>query len=304
MKIAGLVLGVTVCAIAAMAQQQIVQGCIGPDSKSGFTLRDEHTGRTYKLRGADAQVKQNVGHEVTAVGFARKDEFEAKNISSVAQTCTLSSQSPIAATGKIGNKGEVQPVTSTASAGVTTPGFETQAGTAQRPGDQTNVAEGGARPAGQTSAAPGAPVPAEQIGQNSASAERIASSAERAEINNSQHQLGVNAQPNYSQSAQQQTARANQAANTGSVKQSSPALTGCLTNTAQGYVLTEQNSGATHRLRASGDMLKDHVNHLVEVTTKQSGAGNSGAVAGGDSSLLPVTGIRDLAPTCSAHAGR
>ena len=302
MKIAGLILGVTIWAITAMAQQQIIQGCVGSDSNSGYTLRDVSTGKTYKLRGAEAQVEQNVGHEVTAVGFVEKQEFEVKSVSSVASTCTLPSQSPIAATGKIGNEGDVIPVTSSASAGITTPGVETQAGRAQSPGDQTNLSEGGSKPASQPRAAPGAPVPAEQIGQNPASAERIASSAERAEINNSRHQLGVNAQPNYSQSAQQQTARANQAAKTGPA--SSPALTGCLTNTRQGYGLREEKSGATLRLTASGDMLKDHVNHLVEVTGKQSGAGKSSAVAGVESGWLQVTGIRDLAPTCSAHAGR
>src|ERR1051325_8508901 len=105
MKVAGLILGVTLCAATAMAQQQIVQGCVSSDSKSGYTLRDEHTGQTYKLHGAEALVKQNLGHEVTAVGFAKKDNFEVKSVSTVAQTCTSGSQTSIPATGKIGNKG-------------------------------------------------------------------------------------------------------------------------------------------------------------------------------------------------------
>jgi hypothetical protein len=208
-----------------------------------------------------------------------------------------------------------------------------QAGEAQAPGQQTKINAGGVK----NQAAPGAPVTAEQTAQNPADAERIASSAQRAEINNSQHQLGVNAQPNYNQSAQQQTAQANQPvsgpdheqnrnAKSGTElpgasqhmkgdkrereqqarqhQQTHPTIIGCLVaggKSGKEFYLNEQGSGTRHRLSAPTEQLKDHFNHLVEVVGKPANReGKATAVAGQDQPAFQVSGIQDLAPTCGA----
>ncbi len=178
---------------------------------------------------------------------------------------------PEAVPGKTGNEGHAFSATTTATAGQVTPGMQTPAGRAEASGKPVH--------SGQASA-PGAPPTAEQTAQNPAAAERIASSAERAEINNSQHQLGVNAQPNYNLTAQQQTERADQAVGMGNAKNQSelpgatqhpagrrqereqraaehektePTLIGCLSRSGKSgheFFLTEQKSGTRYRLDA------------------------------------------------------
>jgi hypothetical protein len=239
-----------------------------------------------------------------------------------------SSVPPLPAAGKTGNNGDTHGVSTTASAGQVTPGFQTEAGKAQAPGKQTDVDQNlGSHQ--QPNAAPGAPPNQEQTAQNPAAAERIASSAQRAEINNSQHQLGVNAQPNYQQSAQQQTERANQPVaeqkaqtglpgasqhTTGGQRErqqqaeehhkAEPTLVGCLSQSDKSgkeFFLKEQNSGTRYRLSASPQELKDHLNHLVEVVGKPiQDKETAQAVAGNSEPAFDVTGIRDLAPTCGA----
>jgi len=193
-------------------------------------------------------------------------------------------------------------------------------------------------PNGKTSAQAGAGAPPapEQAAQNSSDAERIASSAQRPEVNNSQHQLGVNAQPNYSRSAQQQTAKATQPLtaneqhpndrtelpgasqhiNGGERQreqqarkqhQAQPTLVGCLVSSGlkPEYFLKEQTSGTRYRLDATADQLKDHVNHLVEVVgTPANREGKSNSVAANSEAVFNVTGVQDLAPTCGASSGR
>ncbi len=232
-----------------------------------------------------------------------------------------------AATGKTGNEGSAMPVTTTGSAGHVTPGVETEAGKAQAPGRQTGL---GSASAPVEANRPGAPPTPEQTAQNPADAERITSSAQRAEINNSGHQLGVNAQPNYQQNAAQQTRQANRtvtgAENSAQLPGASqhmesgrrereeraaerqhaqPTLIGCLQRgsgkDARGFFLTERSSGTRYRLSAAPEELKDHVNHLVEVVGKPAkGDGRSGAVAAGNEAAFDVSGVQDLAPACGA----
>ncbi len=243
------------------------------------------------------------------------------------------------ATGKTGNQGEAFPVTTTGSAGHVTPGNETQAGKAQEPGVQTGL---GSVSGAASMNGPGAPPTAEQTVQTPTDAERIASSAQRAEINNSQHQLGVNAEPNYNQSAQQESAQANQSVTgpnyeqnrnpqTGTSlpgasqritsgqhhreqqaeehQQTHPTLVGCLQSgtgrDSHEFVLKEQASGTRYRLNASREELKDHVNHMVEVVGKPGHReGMSQAMAANNEAIFEVTGIQDLAPTCGASRPR
>jgi hypothetical protein len=242
---------------------------------------------------------------------------------------------PVAVTGKTGNEGEEFPATTTSSVGQVTPGEETQAGKAQAAGRQTGIGEGGIRQPQAPTAAQGAPPAPEQAAQNPAAAERIASSAQRAEVNNSQHQLGVNAQPNYDQSAQQQTSQANQPVsgyeqNRNPQNQTSlpgasqhigggqghwqqeaeknqngqPTLVGCLTSSGPSsheFYLTEQKSGTRYRLDATREELKDHVNHLVELVGKPGNREKtSKAVASRNEPVFQVSGVQDLAPTCGA----
>jgi hypothetical protein len=324
---------------------------MGSDTTSQYALTDEHTGATYLLRGNDALFKQHVGHEVaitgtvtpsTSANAGRKAlNFEVTHIQPVANTCAQGSKSQKAesagseaakapgqeqaqsgtpspdtgqqsqpVTGKTGNKGTTFPVTSTSTADQVTPGVQTEAGKAQQPGEHTNVGSGGVPPQNKSSG-PGTPPSPEQTAQNPADAERIASSAQRAEVNNPQHQLGVNAQPDYRQSAQQQTQRANEPvtrSDQNPEKQrhgTQPTLVGCLVGGseggAQGFFLTEKKSGARYRLSGSPAQLKDHLNHLVEVAgrpTKSEGA--SKTVAANNEPAFEVTGVLDLAPTCGA----
>ncbi|HET7186363.1 MAG TPA: hypothetical protein VFI82_16905 [Terriglobales bacterium] len=229
-----------------------------------------------------------------------------------AQSGSLSStpsNPSVAIAGKTGNRGDTFPVTTTGSTGQVTPGVETQAGVAQSPGQHTGTVKNEIKPVPQTGAAPGAPPAPEQTAQNPIAAERIASSAQRAEVNNSQHQLGVNAQPNYNQSAQQQTARADQAVAGYEHQQAPPTLVGCLVNSdggaRHGYYLQEQKSGLRYRLNAAPAQLKEHINHLVEIVGRPGDReGTSKSVAGANQAVFEVTGVQDLAPTCGASVRR
>ena len=245
------------------------------------------------------------------------------------QNPAASSLPPLPAAGKTGNDGDTHGVSTTASAGQVTPGFQTEAGKEQAPGKQTDVNQN-LELGQQPNAAPGAAPNQEQTAQNPGAAERIASSAQRAEINNSQHQLGVNAQPNYQQSAQQQTERANQPVaeqkaqtglpgasqhTTGGQRErqqqaaehhkAEPTLVGCLSQSGTSgkeFFLKAQNSGTRYRLSASRQELQDHLNHLVEVVGKPvvQDKGAARGIAGSAEPAFDVAGIRDLAPTCGA----
>jgi len=244
------------------------------------------------------------------------------------QNPAASSVPPLPAAGKTGNIGDTHGVSTTASAGQVTPGFQTEAGKEQAPGKQTDVNQN-LELRQQPNAAPGAAPNQEQTAQNPGAAERIASSAQRAEISNSQHQLGVNAEPNYQQSAQQHTERANQPvaeqrAQTGlpgasqhtaggqrerqqqaeEHHKAEPTLVGCLSQSdtsGKKFFLKEQNSGTRYRLSASRQELNDHLNHLVEVVGKPiQDKGAARGIAGSAELAFDVAGIRDLAPTCGA----
>lgn len=145
----------------------------------------------------------------------------------------------------------------------------------------------------------------------------------------------MNAQPDYRQSAEQQTQSANQPISgyeqnrnpqngtelPGASQQmkaqperekqaeehqrEQPTLVGCLVSGAEGsehgFFLAEKKSGARYRLKGSEAELKDHLNHLVEVVGKpESGERGSKAVAAKGEAVFDVGGIQDLAPTCGA----
>jgi hypothetical protein len=86
---------------------------------------------------------------------------------------------------------------------------------------------------------------------------------------------------------------------------SQPTLVGCLVSDGEGsgagFFLTEKKSGTRYRLSGSTAQLKDHLNHLVEVVGKPANTeAGSTAVAARDEAVYEVTGVQDLAPTCSA----
>ncbi len=83
--------------------------------------------------------------------------------------------------------------------------------------------------------------------------------------------------------------------------QTEATLVGCLTGSGHDFFLREQTTGTQYRLNATREDVKDHVNHLVELSGKpgnRTGAENS--VAEKNQPVFDVTGVQDLAPTCGA----
>lgn len=141
------------------------------------------------------------------------------------------------------------------------------------------------------------PVP-EQTAQNPADAERMAQGAQRAELEN-QHQLGVNAQPDYAQIPDPHRPQGEEQ----TVEETHPTLVGCLQQGAgeRQFLLIEQRSGTRFRLNGPPEELKNHVNHLVELVGRPANAEETAkAAAGVNEPGFEVSGVQDLAPTCGA----
>ncbi|MGI9104061.1 MAG: hypothetical protein ACR2IF_16595 [Terriglobales bacterium] len=331
--------------IGYAAQSQSETEMVGCVSGSSEHLMLGHGQLVYRLQGNTTGLKSAVGKMVKVSGHIAAEKtkgasapaFQVTKAQVVQAWCgAAGSGSPVAIGGKTGNEGHSQAVTTTDSAGQVTPGAETQAGKVQAPGENSGL--GGKSQGAKPTAAEGAPPNFEQAAQNPAAAEQIAASAERAEINNSQHQLGVNAQPNYRQNAKQESQQANQAAGTGyaqnrdnqkgtelpgasqqisgskkeqekrsekaaEAQKPRPVLVGCLTSTGKDsheFYLKEQKSGTQYRLDGLREQMKDHVNHLVEVVGKP-GDDSPKSVAGAKEPVFEVTGVQDLKPTCGAN---
>lgn len=306
---------------ASTAQNELV-GCVSQQG-SKFVLMQPRERRWYELRGNQAQLQNNVGKIVKVTGrliLGQLSAFNVRQVNTIQDKCEYeASHTPLPATGKTGVKGKAETVTSTATVEQVTPGVQTQRGISQNPG------KGGHNPARVTHSTASQAAPPNPNVQNPDEAQRIANAAQQAELSN-QAELGVTAQPNYSNAnnpqsnaqavantAQQERGQAsgsdqvfksgekqapvgqNAQANRNSV--GAQILTGCLSQEATGFWLAEQGAS---RVRLTGDeaKLKEHLNHTVQVVAKQpEGQATSLGASDGESAMY-VQAIQDVAPTC------
>ncbi|HEU5450907.1 MAG TPA: DUF5818 domain-containing protein [Terriglobales bacterium] len=306
-----------------------LQGCLsgGPGN---YMLSQPNLRRQYKVEGDQSKLQPQVGHTVQLTGNLQPGEapvFKADNVQQLAASCNYrSNESPQATGGKTGSAGDRVPVSSTASAGTVTPGYQTQAGEAQNPQDKAALNAGGANPPQHNTEKNGAPTPNEQIGEDRASAARMANAAHKGEIGgyeSGNYGLNGNA-PDYSQAkgqppatqSAQNNAPGSAAENTQNQKgqgseggmaanrdqkPNRTTLTGCLEGTKNGHQFTlRTEDGRSIRLQGTRDELKDHLNHTVQVVGEQGGSSpQHRAVAGHNGEQgFTVDGINDLAPTC------
>lgn len=124
-----------------------------------------------------------------------QQQTPAPNLPPAAQPLPKTAPRAQAVTGKTGAHGKALNTSTTASAGVETPGVQTDTGIAQQPGQRTGVHPANSNPG----SAPGAPPNWEQVGQNEQLADSNAAAAARAEIGGPEGTLGVRgAMPSYS----------------------------------------------------------------------------------------------------------
>lgn len=307
-----------------------LQGCLASQA-GGYVLSQPNLHRQYRVQGDDAQLKQNVGHQVQLTGHMQSGAasvFHADNVQQLASSCNnRAPQSGAEAMGgKEGNAGDAVPVTTTASVGRPTPGMETEAGEAQKPGGNAQAST--APP--QNNEKEGAPKPAEQIGQDRASAERISQAAHQTEVGGYHSgNYGINGNaPDYSQAkgqpaATQENNAPGSAKKTGEAMKGQEAndgfkskpgvatqaesaqrttLTGCLHGSENGHEFTlATDDGQQVRLQAPREDLKAHLNHKVRVVGKNTESESPNAMAGkaGAAKAFHVEQVTDLSGACS-----
>ena len=308
-----------------------LQGCLsgGPGN---YMLSQPALRRHYQVEGNDSQLQAQVGHTVRLTGHLQPGEspvFQADGVQQLAASCNYqTNESPQATSGKTGNSQDEVPVTTTASAGTPTPGYQTQAGQAQQPGSATGLNAGGATPPPDNTEKNGAPVPNEQIGQDRASAERISNAAHMGEVGgyeSGNYGLNGNA-PNYSQAKGQppasQSGQENNAPGSATVntqnqkgqgseggmapnrdaKPNRTTLTGCLKGSKNGHEFTLATKDGRHvSLQSTQEDLKNHLNHTVQIIGEQGNFSpqHSGIAGRNGGGMFLVDGVNDLAPTCS-----
>lgn len=299
------------------SQNELV-GCVSQQGNR-YVLMQPREGRWYQLRGDQSQLQGNVGKLVKVTGkleLGKTSAFDVQKMDKVQDKCELEAPPvPSPATGKAGVQGKAETVTSTATAEQVTPGVQTQTGISQNP------AKGGQTPATPVHPTESQAAPPNPNVQNPEEAQRIANAAKQAELSN-QAQLGVNAQPNYSNAnnpqanaqavanaAQQERGQASgseqvfkggeKQAPSGQTNQNpgAPILTGCLSQDGAQFWLAEQGG---NRVRLAGDdaKLNEHVNHMVQVVGKRI-ENQSPSVSGiGEGTAVQVQAIQDVSPTC------
>ncbi len=308
---------------ASSAQNELV-GCVSQQG-SKFVLMQPRERRWYELRGNQAQLQKNIGKIVKVSGqlvLGQVSAFNVRQVQTVQDKCEYEqSKTSLPATGKTGVQGKAETVTSTATVEQVTPGVETQRGISQDPG------KGGHNPARVAHPTSSQAAPPNPNVQNPDEAQRIANAAQQAELSN-QAQLGVSAQPNYSDAYNPQ-ANAQAVANTarqergqstaseqvfkGGEKQApavgktaqnqnqqreNPVVTGCLSQDGNQFWLAQQDTGAKLRLDGDASKLKDHVGHTVQIVANKTGTYGPAIATSGDTETLHVQAIQDVAPTC------
>lgn len=322
-----------VAAMSAQTQNELV-GCIG-GSGNNLTLTQIELRRTYQLRGDTSQLQNSAGKLVKVTGklvLGQQSAFEVQQVTNLEDKCEYEKTAQVSpATGKTGNAGTAFNVTTDANPRATTPGVETEHGAQQNPSDKERPQKYGANSGGAAplTASQGAPTNPNANPDNPDSAQRIANAAQQSELSDSQSTLGVNAQPNYSNSqnpqanaqaianqAQQERghAAAGDAANPkGGQPQAAggqngqqltpgtgpaPVFTGCLTQNGNSYVLTEKASNEKFQIGGDTSKLKDHVNHMVQIVGNKTGTYGPAVGSSGTTQTLFVQAIQDTAPTC------
>lgn len=317
--------------VAAMGQtdnQNELVGCIS-GSGQNLTLTQNELRRTYQLKGNTAQLQNNVGKLVKVTGrldLGQQSAFNVQQVTTLADKCQYEQTGAASpATGKTGEEGTQFNVTTTRNPRESTPGVETQHGVQQNPSIKERPQKYGANSGGgpQMTASQGAPVPPNANPDNPDNAQKIANAAQQAELSNSQAVLGVNAQPNYSNSQNPQ-ANAQAVANTaqqdrgqtaagdatnpkGGAQQpgqnaqaqgTAPVFTGCLTQSGKDFWLAEKSSNERFKIAGDTSKLKDHVNHMVQIIGNKTGTFGPAVGASGDTQTIQLQAVQDTAPTC------
>ncbi len=182
MRAAGVGLVLVLAAACAWAQQTSrVDGCLALRDKL-YVLVQGQPRTIYRLEGQPQQLKQHLGELVRIEGRVTPGRaLRVAKVDKLAPDCSTmippgSATDSVA--GKVGNEQVQIPVSTTGTAGETTPGYQTPAGRAQ-PG--TNTQPSTALPQSKKHQ-PGAPPDWEQAGQTPEQANTIAQAAQRAQV--------------------------------------------------------------------------------------------------------------------------
>ncbi len=171
---------------ADSAQKGFV-GCLTRLPDGTLQLRALPSGRPYSIEGNTkplmAHVNQVLRMSASTGTRSQKGQnlltLTASSVQVIAETCTagLPGTKTEAVGGKVGEDQIAVPTTTTASSAETTPGFQTEAGTAQLTSKSPQAVQSGVRPA-----VPYAPFKPEQVAQSESAANVNADAALRAEI--------------------------------------------------------------------------------------------------------------------------
>jgi hypothetical protein len=174
--------------LAGQNTEKQFDGCLTEIPNGGFQFEASPSGTVYVLSGNSDELAQHV-HEFVRVRASRvpsKNDNQAplrlsvQTIDVIGQSCTsvLPGENPVAVGGKAGEGQVAVPLTTSASAGETTPGFQTETIAGQEPpnnGRSMAVSSRAVRP-------PYAPSNTAQAAQSAAAANRYAEAATRSEI--------------------------------------------------------------------------------------------------------------------------
>ena len=184
------------CIFSATAQQSPPQqspsqppqsgltGCVNrsPDGTLQLGLR---SGALYRLQGRTTLLEKHVNQIVRVFGQPQKAAegtpvLVVNGVQAIAGTCTaaLPGKNPEPVEGKVGEDELAFPVSTTAAADETTPGFQTESSLAQSPGGK-NVPATQSRHLARSPYAPAAP---DQVAESESAANVNAEAASRAEI--------------------------------------------------------------------------------------------------------------------------
>ncbi len=169
-------------AAGAWAQQNSrLDGCLALQDSHYVLLQGQNT--TYRLQGQPKQLKQHLGELVRIEGrVGPGSAITIANVDKLAPDCSAvmpPGSATDAIVGKVGGTQVQVPVTTTGTAGETTPPYQTPAGRAQQPGQNT-LPTTVLPPTNKNQ--PGAPPDWEQAGQTPEQANTIAEGAQRTAI--------------------------------------------------------------------------------------------------------------------------
>lgn len=164
---------------AAQANQMI--GCLSRGADGALHLSIAASGTTYSLSGDLPQLAQHVNQLVAISGAASADKLDVQQLRILSESCTSAYPAePIEPVeGKTAASAIARPVTTTASVGETTPGFQTEAARQQEAEKSAKAAQFGPARAAQP---PYAPVRPGQAGESLEAGDIAGAAAIRAEM--------------------------------------------------------------------------------------------------------------------------